>query len=745
MITDLAQDGSSPVMGSLLEVFAAEPDAIEQLLFEIEQEEERKEEEKKKALESLAADLKKKLDSAKAARSNCGVEKIWSYCSAVMHDAEDGAHSDGPSSNWYKPTSPDGQPIMKSSQSSSGKSRAFLNITEPAVSFAAWSVKEMAVPTDADFWALSLTPEGKAEQIGRALLPFAPPEQIQEVQEQVRLAEGEELLRAERRIKDLLKEGAVPLEVLATELFDAAADKGTAVVYGPSPLEGKNGAVMPGFRSVAVERIFPDPACGNDIRNGSYLFEGPEPQSAKALRALKKGGEAGGWLAEQLEECLEEGPRNSESAYKFWYFYGEVPLSAISPVLGQLGEDEDSGATDAAKHVWISAVVCNERIVRLGWASLQGEIPYHALKWKKWSWKNGGEWEEHWAGAGLTIKMKALQRTMVVNWRSLDDNTQLSAVPQIVRWKGILKPANGRMELEPGKIWDVDTKTYDDAAFREVKAAIMTIEIPCRLNEIRANIPLTLEMVPQVTGLDDVVRGISPGQQVGTMQIQLNAASHLAKRVTFNWHQTFKGMVQSLVRWLREFEDFAVLPTVVVEPPPTQIVRDVQASALVQAIGLAKDPAYGQDPQKLFEQWLLSNQFDPRKTAISAEKLQELQAAQTPPPDEKAQATVASAQVRAEANVRAAEVDAQAKMQQTMVQAENNARDREHERTMLELQYRMELAKYAAQRQIDVAAAAAELQAVKMPQGAHQAELDTAKEIAKIAAQPKPKREGEKK
>lgn len=656
------------------------------------------------ALERLGQKLKSLLDGAQSARRCSGIEAQWDYCDAVMSDRDAAPQNDG--ANWYKPSSVDGQPIMKTAEAKDGRSAAFLNITEPTVTFAAWAVKEMALPTDADFWRLKLTPDGPVQRLISSAEQM--PDQAEvflQTAEQMAVEERRALDEAERRVKDLLKEGPVPLEALATEVFDAAADKGSGVIHGPIPLEGKNG-VQPGFRQVSVTRIFPDPACGADIQNGSYIFEGPEVKSARQLRELRKAPEEDGWIEETLTKVLKE-----KDEYEFYYFYGELPLTAVGVLLPEVSSSE----SEANAHVWIAATVCNGEVVRLGETVVPGVIPYYLLKWKNFRHKVGDRWEDFWAGTGLTLKMKSLQRTMTVNWRSLDDNTQLSAVPQIVWWKGVVAPANGRHELVPGKHWYVQTRTYDEQAIKEVKNAIMTIDIPCRLAEIRENIPLTLQMIPHVTGLDDVVRGISPGDQVGTTQLQLNSASHLAKRVTFHWNQTFRQMIQGAVEYLRKIEGFALTPIVEVKPPPTQITRDVQASALVQALGLAKDPTYGQDPKALFDAWLQGNSFDPRQTALTPERAAELAEASTPPPDEKALAAVESARIRAEANVRAEEVSTEAKLVQTQTNAENAARDRQHDRTMLELKYRMELAKYAATKQIDVSAAAAELEAVELP------------------------------
>ena len=683
---------------------------LAELMEELEEVAEAAGQEEEKALESLSQEVRRLRDLAVADRQQSGIEEQWRYCDAVMQN-KDGPGTGESAANWYKPTGPDGRPLMKGAEGKKGRSSAFINITKSPVKFVAWAVKEMALPMGGGFWALERTPE----DLAATLLPTLqnqPPEQVAALLLQAQTEEDRLLKQAEARIKDMLVEGPESFEHIAVRLFDEAAERGTGVVQGPVPLEGKAGAA-PAFRFVPVDTIYPDPACGDDIRNGAYIFEGPEVKSGKELRAarvLAREGQ-GGWILRGLSKVLEEGVPVGQSGYEFWYFQGELPVSAVMPFLPSA---RSFLQRDAEEHMWVSCIFCGDYVVRMGEALLEGEITYHALKWDSYKREVGDRTMPYWAGRGVALDLASVQRTVNVNWRSMDDNGQLSAVPQLIMWKGVIEPADKRFELAPGKLWFAKQK-FGEEALKEVQHAFMALDIPCRVQELRENIPFALSMIPQITGIDDVVRGISPGKQVGTMQVQLNAGSHLAKRMTFNWQELFRGMIGTAVSYVRQYGGLPFTPVPKVEPPPTQIVRDVQASALVQALGLAANPIYGHDPKLMFDQWLMSNQFDPKRTALSPEREQMMMEAMQKP-DEKAQATVQSAQVRAEANVQAASVDAEAKREQTRLQAENAARDRQHDRAMLELQYRMELVKYASERQIDLQLAMAELDGVKVPE-----------------------------
>lgn len=688
----------------------------------------------KEARLALEDELSRMFDQAKAARQTSGIEPIWDYCSAILND-EDGfsdGHDGAVKANWYKPSSPDGKPMMKSrAAKGGGRSDAIINITEAVVLFAGWAAKEMAIPNNGDFWALKETPVGRAAQLAEHLAANGVlPKDAESMLAFVAQGEEQAIAEAQARTSDMFKESVNDLESLAVSTFDDSAGMGTAVVCGPLPLE-KDGVTRPSWYTVSVDRLWPDPACGADIRNGSFIFEGPWPQSARELRALRERTEEG-WIPEALNEILEN--ENKDPAYDFYYFYGEVPKKCACPVMRVDEPDNDS-----ASHTWISATICDKKVVRIGAMVLDGAIPYRVQKFAKFKTKRNEHWEEYWAGKPIAWKIRSPQKSLNIDWRSLDDNTQLSAVPQRIWWKGILEPHNGRYEWAPGKDWFVATKSYSQEALKEVQHAFMTIDIPCHLEEIRQNIPMALQMIAPITGLDDVVRGISQGTQVGTAQIQLNAGSHLAKRTTFYWQQLFEGMVRDAIRWQQKFEGLDVTPQVELIPPPTQVVRDVQANSLVNFLSLAMNPAYGQDPKLLAESYLQSNQFDPRRTALTPERAQEISALNTPPPDEKAQAAVQSADLRAQSNVEAARVDAEAKTTQTMVKAEDAARDRAHDIQMLILKYKLELVNYAQQRGIDVQTAAAELEAINIPMEGVKAVL--AQDLEEKQAKAEPKKE----
>ena len=96
-----------------------------------------------------------------------------------------------------------------------------------------------------------------------------------------------------------------------------------------------------------------------------------------------------------------------------------------------------------------------------------------------------------------------------------------------------------------------------------------------------------------------------------------------------------------------------------------------------------------------------------------------------PGPDEKAQAAVQSAQLRANALTTQGQMKAAGHKLDAILTAEDAARNREHDKEMLAMKMKMELIQYAQKKGIDLRVAQQELEAVKIPEMAVSANLAT--------------------
>lgn len=139
------------------------------------------------------------------------------------------------------------------------------------------------------------------------------------------------------------------------------------------------------------------------------------------------------------------------------------------------------------------------------------------------------------------------------------------------------------------------------------------------------------------------------------------------------------------------------------------VERDIQAQALIQMVQLAANPVYGLDPKLAAMEWVKSQKMDPRKITLTQEREQELNQMLSQP-DEKAQATVESAKMRAQALTEQAKTEAETDRAELVLKQQDAEQARLHDEKMLDLKMRYELISYALKKNIDVEAAAAELE-----------------------------------
>lgn len=673
----------------------------------------------------IAAELCRQRREAITARAISGIEVRWHWCNMAFSGDDEVTAGASSGEEFYKSTAGGGTLITKRNQAGSCRSTAVLNITAPAVEFAGWAVLNLAAPTEKQRWKLIPTPMTDVDEmlqfVGR--LPEGVGAELKAVLAQQKVSTEEEIVAVEKQIKDWFAESPVPFRDMLQRLFEDSPRMGSGVMKGPVPMRGEKG-IQPGFRTVDVQNLFPAADCGFDIRQGSYCFERGTMSKRKLLQKRMPAAALDGWLTKGVEKVLREGPKGIEGVgasavspqeFEIWYYYGLIPKDAFELVDLVVEEGLDS--------VWASVALINEEIVKIGPAPLENEIPYHLLKWRK-RWIGG---KEHWAGRGIAEEGEYIQRSATAHLRNLNDNSALAAVPQRIHWKGVVAPMNKIYEWAPGKDWVVENKEFTIDNIKAVANAFQFIDIPSHLPELRANIEMDIRLFQKVTGIDEMMMGQAEVGSVGGGQIQLNAAAHLPRRVKAYYDASvLRPAVTLSLAWIRRYKK-EELPlgeaTVTIEGSATEIKRDVQAASLVQSINLATNPIFGHDPALLMDKYLEGNEFDPDATRLTPERAQELAALLQPGPDEKAQAAVKSAELRAGALTEQGRMKAEGHQLDTVLTAEDAARNREHDKEMLAMKMKMDLIQYAQKKGIDLQAAQQELEAVKIPEMAVSADL----------------------
>lgn len=659
-------------------------------------------------VEALGNSLKKKRSEAIAGRKNSGIEDEWRIAEDAYQGIDDANRG---STAVGKPSSPNGgitsgQPVQVGTRST-----IVLNITRPYVDAAAARVSDMLLPTDDTPWGIKPTPvpsmalPAPAEPVAPAMPPDgmpamptmgaapgmppgapvgAPPVAMDPLAQAMKAAADEQEAAkkateaATKEIEDWLVQCQWHAEV--RKMIEDTARLGTGVLKGPVPAVKRRKAIsmqggvavvsiekaiVPESRAVDPWNLYPDPACGESIHDGSYTWE-RDTITRKGLRDLK---EVGGYLTDQIDKVLEEGPQSAESegagyakpmastsdsdVFDIWYFYGTAEREDLEAAeVKGLPEDGDVSA-----NVIITMVNC--RVIKAAINPLDsGEFPYDVMVWQR---RPGVPY-----GTGVAMQINVPQRMLTGGVRNMMDNAGLSAGPQIVARKGALVPANGRWEVTPRKLWFVN----EEADVTGVQAAFAAINIPTMQAELIAIIQFALKMAEDVTGLPAMMQGqnTQAPDTVGGMQMLQNNAGTVLRRIArlFDDRVT-EPHIRRYYEWLMvhgendaakgDFQIDARGSTALVE-------RDMQNQQIMQMGSLVSNPAFGLDPEKWLAEMLKSQRLDPKRFQMDEEKKAAM--AQQPPP---VAPQVEAAKIRAEADLQKVQIVAQKDVQIAQMEA----------------------------------------------------------------------------
>lgn len=566
---------------------------------------------------------------------------------------------------------------------------------------------------------------------------------------------------AQTQIDDWLTECDYLGEVRA--VIDDSAKVGTGVAKGPAPVMMKRKVfnklpggdlelvivekIVPATKHISYWNLYPDPACGENIHNGSWIWE-VDTLSEKRVSALKG---LPGYLDDKLAAVLEEGPAKytaggkidydgkvaqTKGQFQIWYFHGTISRDDIEAAGCQCPEGE-GGSFEAL------ITMINDHVVRAALNPIDsGEFPYDVMRWKR---RPG-----HWAGVGVARQMRTAQRMVTAATRNLMDNAGLGAGPMFVFGRGI-RPQNNIWEIKPRKIF---VRDQDDDDNRPTKSEIETIVIPMLQVELTNIIQLGMKMAEDSTGLPMLLQGQqgSAPDTVGGLQMLNNNANAVLRRIArlFDTGMT-KPHIQRYYDWLMLFGDDPEAKGdmfVKARGSSALVERDAQTMELAQIVGMTANPIFGKDPKKAMDEYLKSRRFDPAAFNYTKEEQAKIDAQQPPPPPQ-----IQAAQIRAETDLKKTEMVVGAQVERTKVdtdrdrayvEAETQRTEREHTARMAELSVKRELAllEYATQQKVsldrvksDLARTAMTLKTQRELAGAdHQ--LRAAEQVAKPAFEP---------
>ncbi|MFA7269926.1 MAG: hypothetical protein WC073_11325 [Sterolibacterium sp.] len=552
-------------------------------------------------------------------------------------------------------------------QDNDNRSTVVLNITKPYVNAFASKIIDMRLAVTGRAWAFSPTPIPELEEMKKqnqvGLVENGQPVMMEEDGQQRQATPADkanEILKkarqkadkAQKQVDDWMVESHWDSE--ARQAVDDMARIGTGVLKGPFPQKFtytkyqdgklvKVEKIRPTSKRISARNLFPDPACGENIHNGDYVWDW-DGITKKRLKDLKKLTDSKGrpiYIAEQIDLVLKEGPRQADVDYnanpavvdpnqkvkpfQIWYYYGTLEKDDIEAAGCTCDGDDDSYSVIVA--------MVNDHVIRAGMSPLDnGKFPFDVAPCSRR--------EGHWAGVGIAKDLDVPSKMIIGANRSMLENAGLSAKPIIALMQGLLVPADGNNVLYGGKVFIIPKGTD----ITEAKNALFQFQVESRQEENMNIIQFALKMAENVTGLPMILQG-QQGQapdRVGVVQILDKNASTVANRVTKMYDDNLlEPHVGGYYDWLMEYSEDEEMKgdyTIDVLPPP-DIVADRQS--LIELSKAADNPKAKVDFSKFFAELAKSNKFDPTRIQYSDEEWAKIEKQQPAPP-----IPVAVAQIR---------------------------------------------------------------------------------------------------
>lgn len=546
---------------------------------------------------------------------------------------------------------------------------------------------------------------------------------------------------AETRIYDWMTETQYRAEI--RKVIADAARIGVGVLKAPTPrskrvmaiTESDDGGIdvqvkekiIPAGVWVDPWNIFPDPACGENIHDGDYIFE-RDHMSARQVRELKK---LPGYLTDQIDKVLEEGPnkanvegdgrsaKGQKNRFEVWYFYGQLTKDEMAAIDHASGKAPQAGDDVGDREANVIVTLINDSVIRATINPLDsGAFPYHSMPWQRRA--------QHWAGVGVAEQMRTPQRVTNAALRALLNNAGKSAGSQFVIDMAAIRPADGSWAITPDKIWE---KTNDGPA--DVRQAFMAIQIPNVTEQLLQIITLGEKFAEDSTSIPLITQGQSGAttpDTFGAAQLQNNNANQLLRSIGY----AFDDYITEPV--VRQYYEWLLLDPDVPNEEKGEFQIDAHGSAALVERAImdqtiwqmaniaAPGNGFGIDPKKWAAEALRSKHLSPAAFQYTEEEQAKLDA--NPPPEAPAvqvakiaadaqlkiavmgqtadqQSAQAEGQIAAAAHV--LEV-ADSQTEQTRVQGEltmkAHAIDMEHQRALME---------YANQQKISLDAAKTQL------------------------------------
>lgn len=667
--------------------------------------------------ESLLRLRKEAIDS----RIASGIERIW---------LEDEEHYEGidelnrgqERSAWNSKPPGRADPTRNTN-----RSIVFPNITRPYVDAASAKIGDTLLPTDDRAWSISPTPVPELMQIAEGVLPepvmqgmeqMGVPQQTQEQVAQIEAQEAAKQLKdakdrakkAERRIEDWHIEGLFHAEM--RRVIDDSCKIGSGVLKGPVPAVKRQQMFIDGMLVIKEEikpiskridpwNFFPAAGCGDSIHNGSYCWE-RDYLTAKRLDDLKA---ESGYIPEQIDLCIDEGPKKAESIrkttdgrdvdnknlFEVWYFHGMAEREDLEAA----GVDVPEGV----KHIPAIVTFINDRVVKAALSPLEaGELPYDVFPYQR---KVGMPW-----GTGVARQIRTPQEMVTAGVRTMLTNAGRAAGPLMV-FKNNVIPADGNNDITPWKVYYAS----DDDSTDDARKLISMIQFPDLQASLMNIVQFGMKLAEDVTGLPMLLQGQVGGapQTLGGQQLALNNASGVLRRIARTIDDTItEPHIRRYYAWLLQYgEDDEKGEFVIDARGSTALVeRELYKSELTQLLQASLNPAFELSPKKIMAETLRTNKRSPEDLQMDEQEKQALAQRQQQPPENPA---LQVAQIRGQTEMQKAQLVQQSDIAELQFKAQEAEKERQHQMQMKQMEREIEMMKLSQQQNVSISKIKADL------------------------------------
>ena len=607
---------------------------IQSLVAEIEDHKE----EQNQIVQSLGQAIAGKRSDAIAYRKSTGIEDQWK----LDEEYYEGIIDSETNNNWS--SKPVGMADISGDEQGS---TIFLNITRPYCDSAGASMADMLLPTDDNAWDMKDTPLPELVSIAAGVLPPYLEEQAAVSEDPDAFRESvtndakamaeqskEQVKKAQLRIEDWQVEGQYHAQV--RKVIEDAARVGSGVIKGPVPEKKRSVAyidgqlvisekIIPVSRRISYWNLFAAKGCGENIHDGSYVFE-RDDISTKRLRDLMG---TPGYLDDQIMLALSEGPtearagvcspgdmaRDTSGLFEIWYYYGEVEpedLSAVSYAADHGPDELDEGP------VYAQITIVNNRVIKGVLNPLEtGDFPYDVMFWQQ------RKSMPH--GIGVSSQIRAPQRMLLGASRNLMNNAGLAGGPMWAFNEEILEPIDGVAGVAPRKGF----RLAPGATENDLNKGFTFFSIDMMAPQLQGIISLALKMAEDVTGLPTIMQGqmgSRGGDTLGQTQILNNNANIVRRRIArmFDDLVTVPHITRYYTYLLQHGEDDSEKGDFSVNARGSSalVERSIEKDKLNEFMGMSSNPVFGLDPKKVAKELLRSQKLDPAKFEYDDEEWQ---------------------------------------------------------------------------------------------------------------------------